>query len=105
MALIAGVQGQIIASTFSKNDTVLQRVTNGFAFVGMTFDIVGTSFGLFHALRAEHYSQRYKNELEATHKNHIELEDTVRKNGGLPSKRGDVAIRYYQSVDGGGSSV
>jgi hypothetical protein len=49
-AFIAGVQAQIIAFTFGLNDTHIQTVTNGIGFIGLTFDVLGTSFGLLFAL-------------------------------------------------------
>jgi hypothetical protein len=43
----------MIASTFENNDSTLQTVSNGFGFVGLSLDILGTTFGVLHALRLQ----------------------------------------------------
>ena len=40
----------MISYTFPNNNTTLQTVTNGLGFVGLTLNILGTSFGMLHAL-------------------------------------------------------
>jgi hypothetical protein len=68
------VQAQILASTYASNSTRLQNVTNGFGFIGLSLDIIGTSFGVVDAVllqKSIHRSQslqdtRYIDSLEAT---------------------------------------
>jgi len=57
---IAAVQGQIVALTFGVNDTSLQIFTNGIGLIGLTFDILGTSFGMLLALALQGYIRRSK---------------------------------------------
>lgn len=61
-AFIAGVQAQVNASTLDKNDTNLQIAANGFGFVGLALDVLGTTFGVIHS-RALQRSIRRVNEL------------------------------------------
>jgi len=65
-AFIAAVQGQMTALTFGVNDTSLQTFTNGIGLIGLTFDILGTSFGLLLALALQGYIQRSKAWLHAS---------------------------------------
>jgi hypothetical protein len=57
-AFIAGVQAQVVASTYQNNDTRLQIVANGFGFVGLALDVLGTSFGVLHALELQRSIRR-----------------------------------------------
>lgn len=49
-AFIAGVQTQVIALASTNDHDTLGRVTNWFAFVGLTLDLIGTSAGVARAL-------------------------------------------------------
>jgi hypothetical protein len=48
----------MIASTSVHNETRLQAVANGFGFVGLALDILGTSFGVMHAVALRASIQR-----------------------------------------------
>jgi hypothetical protein len=50
-AFIAGVQSQLLVSVFQDHNSTLLGVSNGFGFVGLTLDILGTSFGVLHSLQ------------------------------------------------------
>jgi hypothetical protein len=43
----------MLASTFENNSSTLQMVSNGVGFLGLTLDILGTTFGVLHALRLQ----------------------------------------------------
>jgi hypothetical protein len=68
------VQAQILASTYASNSTRLQNITNGFGFIGLSLDIIGTSFGVVDAVllqKSIHRSQslqdtQYIDSLKAT---------------------------------------
>lgn len=44
------MQAQILAFTYASNSTRLQNVTNAFGFIGLTLDIIGTTFGVVDAV-------------------------------------------------------
>lgn len=48
--LIAGVQAQGLASTYTLHDTKLQAVTNASGFIGLILDIIGALFGVVNAI-------------------------------------------------------
>jgi hypothetical protein len=52
-AFIAGVQGGLIAVTYTSHSTALDRATNWFSFVGLTLDLVGVGAGVTYALRLQ----------------------------------------------------
>jgi len=64
-AFIAGVQAQVVAYTFDKNYNNLQVAANGFGFVGLALDVLGTSFGVLHALKLHRSIQRMPTLLQA----------------------------------------
>ena len=43
----------MLTSTFENNSSTLQMVSNGAGFLGLTLDILGTTFGVLHALRLQ----------------------------------------------------
>jgi hypothetical protein len=52
-SVIAAVQSSMLSSTYQNNDSTLRTFSNGFGFVGLTLDILGTTFGVIHALRLQ----------------------------------------------------
>lgn len=71
------MQGTITGLTFGRNDTILQAWTNGIGFVGLTFDILGTSFGLLLALSLQTSIRRSKG--SSYNKTLVDGRDEVRR--------------------------
>jgi len=50
----------VIAITWQSNDTALQVVTNLFSFVGLVFDVMGTSHGVAHIMALQQRIQGFE---------------------------------------------
>ncbi|KAI0064319.1 hypothetical protein BV25DRAFT_1914521 [Artomyces pyxidatus] len=89
---VAGVQAQILASTYVKNQTTLNVVTNVFGFVGLTLDLLGTSAGAAQAIstrqsmaRTEDILQHIARSLSEAQSRGQRLEELARRDYAAPS--------------------
>ncbi|PPR03066.1 hypothetical protein CVT26_004564 [Gymnopilus dilepis] len=88
-AFIAGVQAQVLAISINLPGSVLARITNILGFIGLVFEISGTSLGAIHAvflqrrvrsgLRSVNEINEFKGDLDTILKAYSRNHDIIRK--------------------------
>jgi hypothetical protein len=87
----------VIALTFQNNGSRLQVAGNGFGFAGLVLDVLGTSFGVLHALKLHRSIRHIQELLRSRSKEH--LADVEKEFPKIRDGVGDAAAKQWLETE------